>query len=42
MTHVFFLQVLSLPGVHGLHVMPLTKKARQQTHRLLDAGVLPN
>ena len=30
-----------MPGVHGLHVMPLTKKGRQQTHRLLDAGVLP-
>ena len=35
------LQSLSLPGVAGLHVMPLTKAARQMTVDFLADGTLP-
>lgn len=35
-------QSLSLPGVAGLHVMPLTKAARQLTLDLLADGTLPS
>ena len=34
-------QVLALPGIGGLHVMPLTKAARKQTLELQADGVLP-
>lgn len=33
---------LSLPGVTGLHVMPLTKAARQLTLDFLADGTLPS
>ncbi len=35
-------QSLSLPGVAGLHVMPLTKSARQLTLEFLADGTLPS
>lgn len=35
-------QSLSLPGVAGLHVMPLTKGARQMTMDFLADGTLPS
>ena len=35
-------QFLSLPGVAGLHVMPLTKAARQMTLDFLADGTLPS
>lgn len=35
-------QVLALPGIAGLHVMPLTQRARSQTAQLLQEGVLPS
>ena len=35
-------QSLSLPGVSGLHVMPLTKSARQLTLEFLADGTLPS
>ena len=35
-------QVLDLPGVAGLHVMPLTKAARQMTLEFLEDGTLPS
>lgn len=38
----FIQRVLDLPGVAGLHVMPLTKVARQMTAELLAEGVLPS
>jgi len=34
--------VLDLPGVAGLHVMPLTKVARQKTAEFLKEGTLPS
>lgn len=36
------MQVLSLPGVSGLHVMPLTKESRNMTEHFLRDGILPN
>lgn len=34
--------MLDLPGVAGLHVMPLTKVARQMAADFLRDGTLPN
>jgi hypothetical protein len=34
-------RTLALPGVAGLHVMPITKAARQMTVRMLEDGTLP-
>lgn len=36
------LQVLGLPGVAGLHVMPLTKSARRMALDFLADGTLPS
>ena len=38
----FMLQVLSTRGVAGLHIMPLSKVARQQVQQMLQDGVLPH
>lgn len=35
-------QSLELPGISGLHVMPLTKSARQLTLDFLADGTLPS
>lgn len=35
-------QVLSLPGVAGLHVMAVTDKSRRMAMDLLRSGVLPS
>lgn len=35
-------QSLSLPGISGLHVMPLTKSARQLALDFLADGTLPS
>lgn len=37
----FWWQVMQLPGVGGVHVMPLTKAARQQVLTLQTEGILP-
>jgi len=36
------MQSLELPGIAGLHVMPLTKGARQITVDFLADGTLPS
>lgn len=36
------MQTLSLPGVAGLHVMPLTKQGRDMTVSFLNEGIIPN
>ena len=35
-------QVLSLPGVGGLHVMPLSKQSREMTISFLNEGIIPS
>lgn len=38
----FVRRTLSLPGVAGLHVMPLTKQGRDMTVSFLNEGIIPN
>lgn len=33
-------KILDIPGVSGLHVMPLTKRARQDAALLISSGVI--
>ena len=35
------MQVLKLPGIAGVHIMPLTRTARQQVLEFQSDGTLP-